>query len=159
MAVSGNGDWPLKSPRATAQRLHRKQAAFGVETIRHTLLVDLFFGSAVVVLSGTVAATTDDVTTDAAGKVWVKGPAAFTADDVSIAAAGTVSAGPVTRTGTVAITTADLTHVADGNNIPPPGSFPVTDDYRLRKNIQPIPRMAVVHRGTMAGRVAWWNRR
>lgn len=45
MAVSGTGDWPLRSPRANRQPLHRKQLTFGLENIRSTLVVDLFFGS------------------------------------------------------------------------------------------------------------------
>lgn len=93
------------------------------------------------------------------GVVTRTGTVAFTADDVSISAAGTVSAGAGTNTGTVAFTTDVVTLAASGNNISPPGAFPVTDDYRLRKNIQPVVKRAVVHRGNMAGRVAWWNRR
>ena len=46
MAVSGTGDWPLRSPRANLRPLHRKQLLFGLEGSRSTLLVDLFFGTA-----------------------------------------------------------------------------------------------------------------
>jgi len=45
MAVSGTGDWPLRSPRANLPPKHRKQLLFGAESARHTLLVDLFFGT------------------------------------------------------------------------------------------------------------------
>lgn len=45
MAVSGTGDWPLNSPRANRRPLHRKQLTFGLENIRSTLVVDLFFGT------------------------------------------------------------------------------------------------------------------
>jgi len=45
MAVSGTGDWPLRSPRAKLPQWHRKQLQFGLDGSRSTLLVDLFFGT------------------------------------------------------------------------------------------------------------------
>jgi hypothetical protein len=45
MAVSGTGDWPLRSPRANLPQWHRKQLQFGLDGSRSTLLVDLFFGT------------------------------------------------------------------------------------------------------------------
>lgn len=45
MAVSGTGDWPLRSRRAHRPPGHRKQLQFGLEGGRSTLLVDLFFGT------------------------------------------------------------------------------------------------------------------
>ena len=159
MGVSGNGDWPLCSPRAKTALSHRKSVDFAGALIDHTVALDLFFGTPVVTITGTVAFTTDTVEPVAAGKVWLKGPLAITTDDVTLAAAGTVTSGG-SVSGTLAFTTDAVTFVADAQNIPPPGSFTVALDYRRPAVLQPIVRVGRVA-GSAGGpmiRRAWWRR-
>lgn len=154
MAVSGNGDWPLRSPRANTAKAHRKSVDFAGALIDHTVVLDLFFGSAVVTRTGTLAITTDDVTLAASGAVWIKGPLALTTDDVTLAATGTVTAGGGSNTGTFAFTTDAVSLTSDAQNIPPPGSFTVAVDYRRPAVLQPVVRMPRV----TGARAAWWRR-
>ena len=160
MGVSGNGDWPLRSPRTNKALAHRKSVDFAGALIDHTVVLDLFFGSAVVTRTGTLALTTDDVTLAGEGKVWIKGPLALVTDDVTLAAAGTVSAGGGSITGTLAFTTDAVSIGAEAQNIPPPGSFTVALDYRRPAVLQPIVNMPRVAGGPMGPRMraAWWRR-
>ena len=160
MGASGNSDWPLHSRRANTALAHRKSVDFSGAMIDHTVALDLFFGSAVVTRTGTLAGTTDDVTLAGDGTVWIKGPLAFTTDDVTLAAAGTVSAGGGTRTGALAFTTDAVSLGAESQNIPPPGAFTVALDYRRPSVLQPIvhmPRVAGVPGGPRM-RAAGWRR-
>ena len=110
MAVSGTGDWPLRSPRANLPPWHRKQLTFGLESIRSALIVDLFFGTAAGGgTTGTVASTLAGVTSAAAGSPVVTGAVTSTLAGVTSAASGTS-----TVTGTASSTLAGVTSAAAG---------------------------------------------
>ena len=160
MGVSGNGDWPLRSPRTNKALAHRKSVDFAGALIDHTVVLDLFFGSAVVTRTGTLALTTDDVTLAGEGKVWIKGPLALVTDDVTLAAAGTESAARGSIPGRLSLTSDAVSIGAEAQNIPPPGSFTVALDYRRPAVLQPIVNMPRVAGGPMGPRMraAWWRR-